>query len=370
MDAALEALFSERGAVPVTVPILQPADPYLDTAGEALRRRIFLTRGEGGEALCLRPDFTIPVCLAHIGLGNVLPRRYSYLGLVFRQMRAEGSEFRQAGIEDLGDGDFAAADARALADALAGLQAAGYSGPLDTVLGDQGLFEAFLAALGLPDGWQRRLVRTFGDDTLLAAALGDLSRHDGQAVAGLSPSLHALAKVGETGRLAAAVAEMMEEAGLSPHAGRTPAEIAQRLVEKVAVAETALSDTALFRLRRFLAIDCPLPEAAVLLREMTGASGLDIGPALAVFEARNAALQAAGVDLGAVRYRAAFGRTIDYYTGMVFEGRIPGARDPLAGGGRFDRLLTFLGARAPIPAVGFSLWLDRIALAIADGGQP
>ena len=57
-DEALQSLFAARGAQPVTVPILQPADPYLDTAGEALRRRIFLTRGEGGEALCLRPDFT------------------------------------------------------------------------------------------------------------------------------------------------------------------------------------------------------------------------------------------------------------------------------------------------------------------------
>ncbi len=33
----------------------------------------------------------------------------------------------------------------------------------------------------------------------------------------------------------------------------------------------------------------------------------------------------------------------------------------LAGGGRFDRLLTLLGAKERIPAVGFSLWLDRIA---------
>ena len=30
------------------------------------------------------------------------------------------------------------------------------------------------------------------------------------------------------------------------------------------------------------------------------------------------------------------------------------------GGGRFDRLLTLLGAESRIPAVGFSLWLDRI----------
>jgi ATP phosphoribosyltransferase regulatory subunit len=32
----------------------------------------------------------------------------------------------------------------------------------------------------------------------------------------------------------------------------------------------------------------------------------------------------------------------------------------LAGGGRFDKLMAFLGAKERIPAVGFALWLDRI----------
>ncbi|MAY29514.1 MAG: ATP phosphoribosyltransferase regulatory subunit, partial [Aurantimonas sp.] len=34
-DAELGALFAARGAARVDVPIIQPADPYLDTAGEA-----------------------------------------------------------------------------------------------------------------------------------------------------------------------------------------------------------------------------------------------------------------------------------------------------------------------------------------------
>lgn len=369
MDVALEQLFAGRGAQAVSVPILQPADPYLDTAGEALRRRIFLTRGESGETLCLRPDFTIPVCLSHIAEGAALPRRYSYLGLVFRQLRAEGSEFRQAGIEDLGDADWASADARTLADALAALDAAGAPARLDVVLGDQGLFEAFLAALGLPDGWQRRLVRTFGNDTLLGAALDDLARHDGHALQGLDPDLHRLAKGRDMVALIQAVRGRMEAHGLSPAASRTPAEIAARLIEKVAVAEASLSESSLQLLRRFLAIDCRLSDAGSLLRALAEDSGIELGRALALFDQRNRALEAAGVDLSALRYRAAFGRPIDYYTGLVFEVRVPGAADPLVGGGRYDRLLTFLGATAPIPAVGFSLWLDRIAALVPAGGE-
>ena len=78
-----------------------------------------------------------------------------------------------------------------------------------------------------------------------------------------------------------------------------------------------------------------------------------------------AALASTGVDLDLITYRAAFGRPLDYYTGLVFEVTQRGQTAVLAGGGRFDRLLTLLGAKDTIPAVGFSLWLDRIELARA-----
>ncbi len=110
----LAALKAER----VDTPVIQPAAPFLDMAGEDLRRRIFLTESETGESLCLRPEFTIPVCLRHIETATGTPKRYAYLGEVFRQRREGGNEFYQAGIEDLGDPDMASADARAVADAV------------------------------------------------------------------------------------------------------------------------------------------------------------------------------------------------------------------------------------------------------------
>ena len=73
-----------------------------------------------------------------------------------------------------------------------------------------------------------------------------------------------------------------------------------------------------------------------------------------------AALANAGLDLASITYRAAFGRPLDYYTGLVFEVAVKDHPAVLAGGGRFDHLLTLLGAESRIPAVGFSLWLDRI----------
>ena len=352
------ALFAARNAGIVDVPIIQPADPFLDMAGEDLRRRIFLTESETGETLCLRPEFTIPVCLDHITSQAGTPRRYAYLGEVFRQRREGGNEFFQAGIEDLGDSDTAAADARSLADAHALLTLALPGRALDITLGDQTIFEAVLAALGLPRGWRMRLARAFGSAEMLAAALADLASPP--RAGALAEPVASLVAEGDPEAVAAHIAAGMAEAGLSPSAGRTPREIARRLLEKAELRSVHLSAQAFSALETFLAINVPLDRAAQALEAFAASAGLSLGAALRNFSARVEAIAGQGLPAQAIRYDAAFGRPLDYYTGLVFEISAGDAARPLAGGGRYDRLLTLLGAREKIPGVGFSVWLDRI----------
>ena len=47
-------------------PILQPADLFLDLAGEDMRRRSSSPASGRPASFCLRPEFTIPVCLHHL----------------------------------------------------------------------------------------------------------------------------------------------------------------------------------------------------------------------------------------------------------------------------------------------------------------
>jgi ATP phosphoribosyltransferase regulatory subunit len=354
----IQKLFAVRGAAPVEVAVLQPADPFLDIAGEDLRRRIFLTESESGETLCLRPEFTIPVCLDHIASRAGTPRRYSYLGEVFRQRREGGSEFLQAGIEDIGEPDIAGADARSVADAAALLAAVLPGLEFTVTLGDQAVFEAVLAALGLPRGWQKRLARAFGAPDLLEAALADLARPaNGPSEDAFYPQL---AATGELAPLADGLRQAMEAAGLPTAAGRTPEEIARRMIEKTELSRVRLQDSAFAALKSFLGIRVPLDRSVNTLREFARGAGLSFGPALDLFSARVAAAARHRLPVDGIRYDAAFGRPLDYYTGLVFEIAPPGASRPLAGGGRYDRLLTLLGAPKPIPGVGFSVWLDRI----------
>eukprot|EP00727_Mastigamoeba_balamuthi_P009990 m51a1_g5613 putative histidine-trna ligase (554) ;mRNA; r:726394-728619 len=59
-------------------------------------------------------------------------------------------------------------------------------------------------------------------------------------------------------------------------------------------------------------------------------------------------------------------RGLDYYTGIVFEGVLRGAKvGSIAGGGRYDNLVGIFGSEQ-IPAVGFSVGLERL-FAIAEG---
>ena len=66
----LARLFGEAGAAWLDLPVLHPVDPFLEAAGEDIRRRIFVTEGSSGERFCLRPDFTIPVCRHHLAAGG------------------------------------------------------------------------------------------------------------------------------------------------------------------------------------------------------------------------------------------------------------------------------------------------------------
>ena len=352
------AFLGSRNIVTPNIAILQPADPFLDTAGEALRRRIFLSEGESGEALCLRPEFTIPVCRHHIASHANTPARYGYCGTVFRQRREGGSEFTQAGIEDLGDADEAAADARCMADAFTLVADLKPDFTPTIVLGDEALFVALLKALDLEPVWQARLTRLFGDTAKLAQAL------ESQTTSVMPLPFDGL----DAETIVFRIEAEMEAAGLAESGGRTPEDITARLMEKRAAAASNISAKARAILAAFLALECPLNNAQVVLQRFEIAHNVQFGTALLSFCARIEALTKAQVNPAKIAFRAAFGRPLDYYSAMQFEFYGPGPL-PLIGGGRYNHLMALLGAAKPIPAVGFSMWLDRVE-AIGEAAQP
>jgi ATP phosphoribosyltransferase regulatory subunit len=351
----LTAYFTTLDCAMPEIAILQPADPFLETAGEDLRRRVFITENEHGDALCLRPEFTIPFCLHH--MANPKPRRYGYCGTVFRQHRKGTGEFIQAGIEDFGRNDVVAADVDCLVDAHGALAAVGIE-KTSTILGDQAVFEAIVAALGLPQGWQTRLIHAFGDDEQLAIHLARLTR--GQQKANGNSALDKLVQTGNLAVVEQAVSGEMNKASLPPHGGRTAIEIARRAIDKARLAAVRLDDKQATTLREFLDLDVAAMDAGDELSRFEQRHGLNLGTAKAGLVERLALLDKRGLQLSTFRYKASFGRRLDYYSGLLFEIYGNGAKKPVIGGGRYDRLMTLLGSDNPVPAVGFSIWPGRL----------
>jgi len=370
-DALLHS-FTQAGYVRSEPAILQPAEPFLDLSGEDIRRSLYLTTDASGEELCLRPDLTIPVARAYLASPEAgRPAGFSYLGPVFRYRWGRPSEFLQAGIESFGRQDRAAADAEMLALALQAVAAFDVA-DVEIRTGDVALFNSLIDALDLYPVWRRRLTKDFNRKVSLEQ---DIERLTIASSATRNEYEGVLAALAGPDRKAgwALVTDLMSIAGTTNVGGRTVAEIADRFLEQSTLKGGALPRNALTVLKRFLAISGEPDEAVVQLRALASDTGLEIGAAIDQLESRIGFMAARGIDISRTRFSTSFGRGVDYYTGFEFELHEKGnGIEPLVAGGRYDGLMTRLGASAPIPAVGFSAWVEaltRISPAPRTGGS-
>jgi ATP phosphoribosyltransferase regulatory subunit len=366
-DARAEALvasYERAGYVRVAPAILQPAEPFLDLSGEDIRNRMYLTTAPGGGEFCLRPDLTIPVSrdyLASPAAGQ--PAGFCYLGPIFRHRADQPAEFLQAGIESFGRSDKAAADAEMLSLGLEATASHGLASP-DIKTGDVALFCALVAGLDLPPAWKRRLIKDFNRKTNLAQDLDRLVLGGNNARPEYQGVLAALAGANPKGAHAL-VTDLLSIAGINAVGGRSVAEIAERFLEQSALGASAkLPQEVRTLIERFLAVTGDPDEAAAEVRALTADANMNgtMTQALDLFESRNGFLAARGIDPKTVHFSTSFGRGFDYYTGFVFELTDPSRiGDPLVAGGRYDGLLSRLGSAEQTPAVGFAVWIERLA---------
>jgi ATP phosphoribosyltransferase regulatory subunit len=370
---ALLLSFAKAGYERSEPAILQPAEPFLDLSGEDIRRSLYLTSDATAEELCLRPDLTIPVARDYLASPRAgQPAGFSYLGPVFRYRGGAPSQFLQAGIESFGRQDRAAADAEMLALALEATAAFGVN-DVEIRTGDVALFNALIDALQLYPVWRRRLIKDFNRKIDLARDIEQLTLKTAPGRNEYEGVLAALAGSDRKAALAL-VTDLMSIAGATNVGGRTVAEIADRFLEQSTLKAGALPRDATSIIKRFLAISGDPDESVAQLRALASDAKLDIAAAIDQLESRIDFMAARGIDVRRVRFSTSFGRGLDYYTGFEFElhsqpnGNGNGA-EPLVAGGRYDGLMTQLGAAAPIPAVGFSVWVEALT-DLGRGSKP
>lgn len=368
LTKALRESFESAGCRLVAPPVLQPADVFLDRSGEDIRRRLYVFNDPAGAELCLRPDLTIPTCRAYLEADAQGPARLCYAGPVYRfqpQGSRKSNEVVQVGAELIGAPDKAKADAESLALAVNAVKAGGLT-QFNIAMGDLSLFDGLVDELDIPAGWRTRLKRHFWRPEYFRELVARLASGDTEATDRSDGLLAALNDLDQKSARAV-ITDVLKLARISPVGGRSIDEIAERLMEQAAdQSSTPLSPATAKLIDAFLALSMKPADAVTRIRALLKDTGIGMEKPLAALTARFEAINALGIDLSTARFDTGFGRTLEYYTGLVFELQVPtlGEDSVIAGGGRYDGLLASLGAASAIPAVGCAVTVERLAKAV------
>ena len=359
-NAAVMAVFERAGFDHIAPDIIQPADIFLERSGEDIRARTFVFTDPSGAEMCLRPDLTVPACRYHLShaINPANEQRYCYLGPAFRfpDELLSPQEFTQAGLEWFGANDAAAAEARVLKLTISALEAAGLA-KLRVTFGDLGLFAGLLADTDMPERWRQRLRHHFWRPPAFRDLLDSFCAVRAARRSRISPLVDRAMEAD-----AATIVEAeLDSRKLPQVGGRDVAEIAQRLAGKAADRrETPLARATADQLNAYLAIG---GKAAAIDGDLAKIEG---GPRYAVareeFARRLFEMEELGLNPRRFHFSAGFGRELEYYTGFTFQIEADTAHGPVAvaGGGRYDNLLSDMGAAVPVSAVGCAIHTDRL----------
>jgi ATP phosphoribosyltransferase regulatory subunit len=369
----LMSVFTKAGYDAVAPAIIQPADVFLDVIGESLRARTYVFSDPDGAELCLRPDLTVPTCRLHLArhADPTTPARYSYRGAAFRfqPQGADAShprEFRQAGIESFGDVEREAAEAEVIAIVIKAIETVGLK-DWSLRLGDLGLFSSILDVAGITPRWKKRLDDAFLKPQAFRETLKDFASAKGVARCSVPDALLSPLDRADRAASEAAVAAYLEEKSIDVIGTRALADITENLIGiKESREEKPLAPAAADLIGRYVGISGPARTAGAKIAELVNGAPSGSSAALETYDRRLALLANAGIDLDRVTFSAEFGRTLAYYTGLVFEVRVAtlGPQSPIATGGRYDGLMRAAGADVDVAAVGAAIHTERLLTVI------
>jgi histidyl-tRNA synthetase len=134
------------------------------------------------------------------------------------------------------------------------------------------------------------------------------------------------------------------------------------------VDELRAGDLPAAAIERFQQLLPTLQDGAALLPTLRASLGG--GDAAEGFESLEWIIQTANVEMPTgtrVRFDPTLVRGMGYYTGTIFEVASPAFRSSIAGGGRYDRMVSRLLGRE-VPACGFSIGFERLIMILTERG--
>ena len=327
-----------KGFKYIELPSVIEANHIVQRSGENFRKFMFSFTDINGKELCLRPDLTIASCLRYLENNLKGKEKIFYSGQAYRKVQSKKDKIirNQIGFEILGSKNEKKDDIEIINTSLKIIQNIKYSSGKLTI-GNIEIFNLLISKLDIPKRWKLRLSRHFWREEYFKDLLKRLETN-----ADIDPTIVEIDKKRYLNLLKKNPETMI--------AGRSVSEILKRFDTKIKDPRQAHRGKKVSRIiKSFLKIKCPVNKAAEVLNKFFKKNRINLAVDQKYFPISNNKISKLNVA-----FSSSFGRQQEYYTGMVFKIDLTfKSKDiNIINGGRYDNLLSDLGSKKQIAAVG------------------
>ena len=327
-----------RGFKYIELPSVIETNHIVQRSGESFRKFIFSFKDQKGNELCLRPDLTIASCLRYLENRIKGKEKIFYSGQAYRksQNRKDSIIRNQVGFEIIGSKDEKNDDKEIIKTALQSLKNFNYKSGTITI-GNVEIFNLLISKMDIPKRWKLRLLRHFWRESYFNDLLKRLETNSD-----VDPTIVEVDKK--------RYLKMTKEDQTKIIANRSIKEILARFNKKIKDPRRASKGKNLSKIiKEFLKIKCPMNKAAYELNKFFKKYKINL-----VVDQKYFPIDKNKISKLNVVFSTAFGRQLEYYTGLVFKIEIKSKSKTIncCNGGRFDKLIYDLGSKKQTPAVG------------------
>ncbi len=333
-----------KGFKYIELPSVIETNHIVQRSGESFRKFIFSFTDQTGNELCLRPDLTIASCLRYLENNLKGKEKIFYNGQAYRKSQNKKDSIirDQVGFEIIGSHDEKNDDKEIINTSLKSLKNFKYTSGIITI-GNIEIFNLLISKLDIPKRWKLRLSRHFWRENYFNDLLKRLETNSD-----VDPTIVEVDKK--------RYLRMLKEDQSTIVASRTLKEILERFDKKIKDPRRARIGKNISKIiKEFLKIKCPINKAAKELNKFFRKNKINL-----VVDQNYFPLSKKKISKLNVVFSTAFGRQLEYYTGMVFRIDIKSKSKTIncCNGGRYDKLISDLGSKKQIPAVGAALNLN------------
>ena len=339
-DSILKTVKS-NGFKYIELPSVIEANHIVQRSGESFRKFIFSFTDQGGNELCLRPDLTIVSCLRYLENNLKGKEKIFYNGQAYRKSENKKDSIvrNQVGFEIIGSRIEKNDDKEIINTSLKSLKNFNYSSG-EITIGNVEIFNLLISKLDIPKRWKLRLSRHFWREDYFNDLLKRLETNSD-----VDPTIVEIDKK--------RYFRMLKDDQSTIIANRTINEILSRFDKKIKDPRRPSKGRNISKIiKEFLKIKCPINNAAKVLNKFFKKYKINL-----LVDQRYFPISKNKINKLNVTFSAAFGRQLEYYTGMVFKIDIKSKSKIIncCNGGRYDKLISDLGSKKQTPAVGAAL---------------